>query len=235
MKKFLIVPFFAGAVMIGCASLPPEIDKDYLAQTTPEQSESLKKIATAVIAKKDEKDIVEKRVPLAEKMVDLSKARLKLLEATKADNDIEISYAELKKDQKKLDMFIAKGTDLDNQTALQNKRIPLSVSQRKTIQALLDLKTAELAVFVADLTNTKAIIANDFLVRQEKIASAPDDNAKKKGGKIDLATFSDYLARQKESLKRASEDYASRLKDYNMVRDEAVKNGYKGEDDIDVK
>jgi hypothetical protein len=235
MKKFLILQFFAGALMIGCASLPPEIDKDYLAQITPEQSESLKKIEIAIVAKKDEKDVVEKRLPLAEKMVDMSKARLNLLEASKDLNVIEVKYNEIKKDQKKVDELTTKGSDLDRQTELQKKRIPLSVSQRKTIQSLLDLRTAELAVLVADLSNAKAVIANDFLLRQAKVAAPPADSKKKPDQKIDLATFSEFLAKQKDSQKKAAEDYASQLKDYNTVRDEAVKAGYKGEDDLDVK
>jgi hypothetical protein len=238
MKKFLIVPFFAGALMIGCASLPPEIDKDYLAQMTPEQSDSLKKTESAIIAKKDEKDVVEKRVPLAEKMVDMSKARLKILEATKELVVIEIAYNEVKKDQKKLDEQIAKGADIDRQTDIQKKRVPLSVSQRNTIQSLLDLKTAELAVLIADLTNTKAVIANDFLVRQAKVAAtpgAPVDPKKKPDQKIELKTFSDFLAQQKETQKKALDNYATKLKDYNLLRDEAVKAGYKGEDDLEVK
>ena len=35
--------------------------------------------------------------------------------------------------------------------------------------------------------------------------------------------------------KKAAEEYASRLSDYNILHDDAVKAGYKGEDDLDVK
>jgi len=235
MKKFLIAPMFAGAMMIGCASLPPEIDKDYLSQMTPAQSESLKKSDTAIVAKKGEEDVVEKRLPFADKMVDMSKSRLKIFEATKDLNTIEISYSELQKDQKKLGEQTSKGADVDNQINLQKKRIPLSVSQRKTIQSLFDLKTAELAALIADMTNTKAVIANDYLIRQSKDVNEPADPKKAPSSSIDLATFSDFLARQKQSQKKAAEHYAAQLQDYNLLREDAVKIGYKGEDDLDVK
>jgi hypothetical protein len=206
-------------IFAGCVTMPDPIDDNYLKEKTQEDIAKLDKIETDIIAKKKNKDKVEKDSEIAAQKSELS--RKEVLQ-TEADIAVILEKEKLytsTKDSKLQD--IQKEREKNDLKLTQLKaKLDYDIAKSDEAKALLEVKKYELGVKVAELNYEKALIAKIYQMKRKK------EYEKKM---IDDEEYKKFFDDQKIKLVDNQKEYEKASKVVAEKEDILKKSGYEGE------
>lgn len=216
MRKYIIIAVFL-SLLIGCVTMPEEVNEAYLGEMTPEEKATINKMEQAIIAKKKEKDMAEKNLAIAEQKIKVSKGELSVLKVKKSllvekeklysllgdgAKSAEISQIMLKNDQK---------------IAQEDAHNKFDLAAGDDAKALFEIRETELSIAVARLNLEKAKIGKAFQTRRK-------DKFEK--SMIDSTPYEKYLADQQEKQKKNQENQKKTSEEMKKAEEAMKKTGY---------
>lgn len=216
MKKLLFT-IIALTFFAGCATLPGPVEEQYLVDKTDKDAALIENIETKIIAKNKEKQSAEQNrkentpdientreeLNLLSRENKLLKDQLELYTKSRDARNIEIKKEQLAENNLKIEK--------------QKKLLKFQEAQKIFFDASADLKTAELAVLVAQLDFEKSQIANAYREKKE-----PAEETEKKGFFASLFQKDpeDRFGYKKYSthLEKMNKDHETSLEKYNKAK-----------------
>jgi hypothetical protein len=219
MKYILLSVILCAAVFTGCVTLPDPIDDVYLSEKTNDQSAKLDRIGTDIIAKKKDKDKVEKELEIANQKIEASRTDVTQAEAAgEALLEKEKLY-EMTKDSK-LEEIQKEKEKNKIKTAQSKAYLAYCIAKADETGAMFEVKKAELAAKVAELDYEKSLIAKAYQTKRS-------DEYKDK--MIDDLEYKKFLEDQRAKLEDNRKKYEKASKSLSDADANLKKSGYEGE------
>ena len=218
--KYKIIIFIAlAAFFTGCLTMPDPVDENFLKEKTSEENAKLDKIGAEIIAKKKDKDKVEKDSEITVQKVELSRKELKQAEAY---NDVLLEKEKLyssTQDPKLQDVQKEK-QDNSLKIAQLKAKLDYDIAKDNETKALLEVKKSGLAVKVAELNYEQALIAKAYQMKRQK---------EYEKNMIDDELYKKFFDDQKIKLEDNQKEYEKAAKILTEKEDVLKKSGYEGE------
>jgi hypothetical protein len=219
MKYMMALIIAASVILSGCLTMPDPVDDVYLKEKTSEENAKLNKIEAEIIAKKKDKDVIEKDAEIAALKAELSKKEV---------SEINAAYASLLEKEK---LYTATGdsklAEIQKQKETTNLKLiqakakqEYSTAKRDETNALLEVKKSELAVKVAELSYEKSLIAKAYQMKRQK------EYAK---NMIDETDYKKFMDDQKIKLEDNQKEYQKASKITADTEEKLKNTGYEGE------
>ncbi len=214
--------------MAGCLSMPDPVKDEFLVEQTAAQKQKLDSLAQEIIAKRKEKEKVDEALKITVQKVVIAKKEIPVLEK---ENETLVEKQKLYTIENN-DAMVKKTNDdiAANQTALARQKAYLKYLQalEDDQEAQIELRHAELAVYVSEMEFEKAKIAR---VYQEKEFGETDTPETAKDGKaekhlIDVATYENYHVKQKSILASKTEKQKKTAEELKAAQKEMQDSGY---------
>ncbi len=220
MKYLLNLLIVVLLVLSGCVILPKPVDEVYLSEMTEAENANLDKIGADIIARKKDKDKIEKELEIITQRIVISQKEIAALEA---ENEMllekEKLYSQTGENSKIVDIQSQKEK---NRVRLIQVRTLLKYYnvKRDEANALLSVKKAELAEKVAELDYEKASIAKTY---QLKRAEEFGDDI------IDDQEYKKFMEDQQVKLNDSKKKYEKAAGELAKAEKELKKTGYEAE------
>lgn len=175
MKKLLFT-IITLAFFTGCATLPGAIEEEYLVDKTDKDKTLIENLETKIIAKNREKQSAEQTSKEYNPDIENTKEELDLLSRENRLLKDQLELYTKSKDARNIE--IKKEQLVENNLKIEKQKNLLNYqeAQKKFLDTSADLKSAELAVLVAQLDYEKSKIANAYREKTE-----PAQESEKKG------------------------------------------------------
>ncbi|MFH0976614.1 MAG: hypothetical protein V1874_12600 [Spirochaetota bacterium] len=219
MKYMMALLIATSVILSGCLTMPDPIDDVYLKEKTSEENVKLDKIGTDIIAKKKDKDVIEKDAEIAALKAELSKKEVTEISATNASLEEKEKLYTATGDSKLAE--IQKQKEANNLKLIQAKaKQEYSTAKKDETNALLEVKKSELAVKVAELSYEKALIAKAYQMKRQK------EYAK---NMIDETDYKKFMDDQKIKLEDYQKEYQKAAKITSDAQEKLKNTGYEGD------
>ncbi len=219
MKYILFSIIIFSVAFTGCMTLPDPVDDIYLTEKTNEETAKLDKIAVDIIAKKKEKDEVEKDFEIAVQKVETSRTELSQIEAANIALLEKEKLYKMTKDSKLED--IQKEKEKNKIKEVQSKaHLDYNIAKADETKALLEVRKYELAVKVAEIDYEKALIAKTYQMKRSEDY---------KNKMIDELEYKKFMEDQYVRLEDNRKKYEKASKALADADNNLKKSGYEGE------
>lgn len=214
------------AALTGCTTIPEPIEERYLSEKTDSEAKTISGIEHRIISKNKEQQAAEKRLaelpgqgPVEDEIKALKKENDRLNDAVDADKK--------KKDNGRLASDKALLDVNEKKRAAAEARIKFMAAEKKLAESDLNLRKAELAVYVAQLNYEESRVAETYRKKHEPVKEGNSGNfATRLLNKNDSADpygykkYQEFYEKQKKELSETEKEHTEIEKAYNEAKND---------------